>query len=315
MAMNDWLAEIYNTPAPADEEVQKVANADMFAKIATQHGIDLGALPPEQVGELYAQVFPEEAAKISAEGEEEKCADCGKVDCSCDKKEAAAVHWQEKRAFQEKFAEADTMGRVMAHSFVQERGYIEKGANKYTAGWDQTFGPKGITKLVGMAKAKGGAAGSYVKGKATAGGRYVSDKATEGGRYVKDKATAGAAAAADTAAGKHVLRNKGKYTAGAAGAAGLGVGAGAGSAMSNGKKKESSAEAFEELAGNYAIDLAKEAGFNEDEAIELVNAVYTLGLGESDKIAHVQDFDSGVHVRALEYLEGAGYPVDWSEVF
>jgi hypothetical protein len=29
----------------------------------------------------------------------------------------------------------------------------------------------------------------------------------------------------------------------------------------------------------------------------------------------VQDFDDAVHVRGLEYLEAAGYPVNWDEVF
>ena len=65
--MNEWLAEMYRTngSTPAPEETQKLANAELFAKLATQNGIDLEALAPEQVGELYAQVFPERTRRTT----------------------------------------------------------------------------------------------------------------------------------------------------------------------------------------------------------------------------------------------------------
>ena len=228
--MNEWLAEMYRTngSTPAPEETQKLANAELFAKLATQNGIDLEALAPEQVGELYAQVFPEEFAKAAEEDkkDDEKKDDkplppfMKKDDDKKDeeKKEAAARFWQEKTASQEKFAEADLMGRVMAHSFTQELELIK------------------------------------------------------------------AAAKADQPAPAP-------------------------------STKEAAAQAFEDLAVRHAIGMAKEAGYNVDEASQKVQAVRTLGLQDSEKVASVQNFEDGVHVRALEYLESAGYPVDWKAVF
>ncbi len=238
--MNEWLAEMYRTngSTPAPEETQKLANAELFAKLATQNGIDLEALAPEQVGELYAQVFPEEFAKAAEEDKkddekkEEKKDDkplppfMKKDDEKKDeeKKEAAARFWQEKTASQEKFAEADLMGRVMAHSFTQELELIKAAA----------------------------------------------------------KAGQPAPAAPSTPAPS---------------------------------TKEAAAQAFEDLAVKHAIGMAKQAGYDEAEAAKKVEAVHVLGLQDSEKVASVQNFEDGVHVRALEYLERAGYPVDWKAVF
>lgn len=68
------------------------------------------------------------------------------------------------------------------------------------------------------------------------------------------------------------------------------------------------------VAGNRAIDLLKEAGYDPDEVVNKVNAIYTLGLPASAKLASTSDFDSAVELRALEICELAGVPVDWSKV-
>jgi hypothetical protein len=78
-------------------------------------------------------------------------------------------------------------------------------------------------------------------------------------------------------------------------------------------KKEASA--FDTLAAQNAIKLASAAGYDADQAYQLINSVYTLGLDESEKVAFIEDTNEAIHVRSLEYLERAGYPVNWEEVF
>ena len=246
MAMNEWLAQVYNTNGAAEqpEETQKLASAELFAKVASKHGLDLSQMSAEQKGQLYATVFPEEAAKLAyAEEAPEAVEDDGEA-----KVAAAAEHWQEKRASQEKFAEADLMGRVMAHSFTDELGKIKTAMEH--EGEDEAKEDMGDKKAPPFTKKDGG------------------DK--EEKEEEKD-----------------------------------------GSAW----PKNANAAAFEELAACRAIDMAKQANYDGDQAFQLINAVFTLGLSESEKVASVQNFDDGVHIRALEYLEAAKYPVNWEEVY
>lgn len=68
---------------------------------------------------------------------------------------------------------------------------------------------------------------------------------------------------------------------------------------------------LDEIAANDAFALLKEAGFSEEVAAARLNAVLTLGLGESEKIAAAQTPDQARYVRALEFCEAAGFPVEW----
>lgn len=74
-----------------------------------------------------------------------------------------------------------------------------------------------------------------------------------------------------------------------------------------GKQKEGSA--LDSLALGQAVKIAEAAGFDGEEAARRVSAVHTLGLNESTKLA--QTVPAQIEVRALEYLEAAGYPVTW----
>jgi hypothetical protein len=311
MTMNAELADFYSTPG-TNEDLEKQASVENFAKLAAKHGIDLSAMDDNEVNALYAEVYPhfaktaEEKKKDEDEDEDEE------------KKESAAGHFQEKRAFQEKFAEADFMGRVMAHSFTQEMGNIEK---------------EGMSKVeLGMrARALPGQVGRALKGA----GRKLKDVAT--GKEMREgmaghkatKSELGKRMATEMGGSKErgeaalkLYRSdaKSKALKGAAkttalyggGAAAVGGGA---ALASKKKEKKASAQHFEELAANHAIKVASASGYDDDQAFDLVNAIYTLGLEETEKVAHVSDIDDAIHVRGLEYLESAGYPVDWSEVF
>lgn len=314
--MNQWLAQMYGTNGAQEEETSKLANAELFAKLAAKNNIDLSSMSPEAIGELYAEVFPEEASKVASESsessEEDEDEEKGEEKDDEEKSAAAAQYWQEKRASQEKFAEADLMGRVMAHSFVQELESIKEAAGAKelagkALGVAKGVGERGAELLSGskLKSLKGTAEAAASRAAKHKGGGYASPSASKALKQLYGEKAHKAGKAA-TSEAKKVWGTR-------AGVAG-GVG-GAGALAASGKgEKTAGAEAFEEMAAVYAIEMAKEGGYDADEAFTRVNAVYTLGLEESEKIAAVQSADDALHVRALEYLEQAAYPVNWEEV-
>jgi hypothetical protein len=73
---------------------------------------------------------------------------------------------------------------------------------------------------------------------------------------------------------------------------------------------------LDKLAAEHAVKLAAENGFDAEEAGQRVGAVSLLGLAPVDsKVASAKglDLEGATHVRALEYLEAAGYPVTWDK--
>jgi hypothetical protein len=69
---------------------------------------------------------------------------------------------------------------------------------------------------------------------------------------------------------------------------------------------------LDEVAGEQAVTLAMQGGFDVDQAIGKVASVLELGLGDSEKVASAADYPTSVSIRALEILEAAGYPVTWN---
>lgn len=70
---------------------------------------------------------------------------------------------------------------------------------------------------------------------------------------------------------------------------------------------------LDELAALRGIELCKSAGIDETLAYNRINAVFTLGLSDSTKVASAVNADAAITVRALEFVEAAGFPVDWSK--
>lgn len=124
--MDQFLAKYYGTgtePTPPAGEVEKVASVEVFAKMAADANVDLTKLSKAQVIDLWNQTFPEAQIKKEAEAAPAAPAappapDAEKV--AADMKAAAEKELQEKQAAAEKFAEADFLGRVMAHAYVNE---------------------------------------------------------------------------------------------------------------------------------------------------------------------------------------------------
>lgn len=247
MAMDQDIAAMYGTPSASTEDQEKVAEAQLFAKLAAENDINLAELTDEQVAELYTHTFAKQA-EAAPEGDLEPAADdeTAKVAAAAEQEFAAKQEWQEK------VAEADKLGRIMAHSYVQEMNEI--------------------------ASAQGGHA--KVAGEMPAAFAANAEKKEEGGGEDKKCEKCGKSDC-DCAAAK------------------------------DGDKE---ASAIDQLAGRHAVELAKEAGFDEEEAIQRVSSVMTLGLcAPSEKTASATSLEDTIHIRGLEHLEAAGYPVTWEE--
>lgn len=286
MSMNPYLAAMYDTHGygqAVQEEQTKVAHLELFAKTAAAEGIDLSLLSPEQQTTLFNQFISklaEDDGKKAPpfEKKEEKAEEHEKKETPAEekkeeeaKKEAAAREELARvHEWQQKVAEADFLGRTMAHSFWAETQEIQKEA--------------GTTESIGKSLGRLGSAAadeaSKHKGKLLAGA---------------GAAGAGAMAAGGTAGylhGKHLKEKKEE------------------------KKKESSA--FDAIAAEHAVKIAEAAGWNTEEATTRINAVIALGgpSMEGTKVAQVaNDYEAAMNVRGLEFLEAAGYPVDWAQVF
>ncbi len=226
MAMDQELAALYGTPGAATaEDQEKVASVELFTKLAAQEGINLNNLDDDQLGELWDHTFSKQAEDAPAEEDEQ-----AKVAA------AAQAEFDSSQEWSEKVAECDKLGRIMAHSYVQE-------LNKIAADQEGTDG----------------------EGK----------KCPDCG---KEDCTCPAA-------------DKG-----------------------NDKGDDKEASAIDQLAGRHAVELAKEAGFDEAMAIERISSVMTLGLcAPSEKTASAESVEETIHIRALEHLETAGFPVTWGE--
>ena len=117
--MDAQLASIYGTgnSAVSDDDLEKTAAAELLVKIAGEQGIDLNQFSDEQVMEMVYDL-----TKTASEGEEKK----EEESPAKEKKEEESPAKEKKE--EEKVAEADFLGRVMAHAYVQELGNIEKQA-------------------------------------------------------------------------------------------------------------------------------------------------------------------------------------------
>lgn len=289
MTMNLKLAELYGTPgAPASEDQTKLAEATLFSKLSAEQGIDLSSLSDDQVQYLWDEVMTEKSAGENPfppkdDDKDEKKDDDKKDDDEKkdeEKKEAAAREHAVKLAHVEEENRAAYLGQVMAHSYVSELSKIA-AANEPAA----VETPADGTKEAGMPPQLAAALGK-VKGVAGAAGGKAKDLASKGVAAVK--------------------ANPGKAAGGAAAVAG-----GAGFMAGRASKKEASAglSPLDQLALEAAVKIAHAGGFDPEEAAERVMHVAGLGLQESTKVAST--VDEQIEVRALEYLEVAGYPVEW----
>jgi hypothetical protein len=116
--MHKELAEMYEN-GENTEEIQKQASAELAEKLAEEGAMDLSDLSIEDIEgiarDLIADTTETQSDETATEGEGEP-------------EKTASETEPELDEGQQKFAEADFLGRVMAHSFTQERREIEKQA-------------------------------------------------------------------------------------------------------------------------------------------------------------------------------------------
>lgn len=307
--MNEFLAAYYGNGATSSqgvsEEVEKQAQIQLFAKIASEHQIDLTQLSDQEVVNLWNN-FQKVAEEDKGEDKDKK-----------EKTEKAKEEHEEKKAAAEKIAEADFLGRVMAHSYVDELKKIaaangsedvDVSAIKAAASGFSKI-REGAGQLAGRGKELlSGSKAKALKGQAETAISRAGDAKERGSAKMHQAWTEFAAKKAPAAKEEAKKVRNARIGAGAAGAA---AGGGAAAAAFGGKKKESSA--LDELAAEAAVVKAAEANFDLDEAAERVAAVLTLGPSdENSKVASAADLQGAIDVRALELLELAGYPVTWA---
>jgi hypothetical protein len=314
--MNMDLAAMYGTPGgPSEEEIEKTAQMELFVKLAAENQIDLSTYTDEEVAQLWDETFKGaqegegeengEKKKKNGNGEDEE-----EEEKEQEKESAALAEFAAQQEWQEKVAEMDYLGRLMAHAYVNELNEIGGAMNKEAGKASELYGAaKGaLSSLPGKAKGLPGKA-KGLPGKA----RRAADIELQrmGGRA--SRATAGLRKRLGMKTefmgeGKARRVGAGVYGAGAAAAGGGGGYA----AYRKGKKKESSA--IDEYAAELAIQkIAESQHWDVDEAVERVGALFTLGAPESEKIAMATDINEAIEARSLELLEAAGYPVEWND--
>jgi hypothetical protein len=170
MPMDERLAEIYHTNQD-EGDVEKLAQAELAEKLAADGEIDPAAMSDEEAEELAKQVLADEDGDDQAAVEEPEEEEPAKAAQGEEEEEG-----QEKVSeAKEKLAEADYLGRVMAHAYAQELRNIGAAEQEKTAGRFEA--------IKGGAKEVGGKVGAHLK--------------AHGKKY-----SAGAAGAAGFAAGR-----------------------------------------------------------------------------------------------------------------
>jgi hypothetical protein len=312
--MNEFLAQYFGTNGATEtvestESAEKTAQVELFAKLAEENGIDLDQLTDEQVSDLWQATFAEKTAsddsdeddkKGDKEEGDKKAPPFAKKDDGDEKKAAAEAEFSEKKAAAEKFAEAEFLGRAMAHAYVNELEKIAAAARTETEEVKEAAGTKSMAMLAALEKGRGAAksvgdAAKKVNEKTKEPFQRLA-RIGEGGKTVPRGVNKVRDAVAD---------HGNKAVAGAAAAGGV--------AAASKKKKEASA--LNELARESALAKIAESGeFDGEIAADRIDAVLTLTGGDlqGTKVASAENVDQAVEIRSLELLEAAGYPVNWA---
>jgi hypothetical protein len=321
--MDEQLAEIYGTNQ-SDDDIEKIAAADMLLKLAAENDVDLSQLSDSDVAEML-----EEIQKTAAGSESSESSD------SPESKEAEA---------EEKVAEADYLGRVMAHSMNQELREIQKEAKQNWLLSDTTIAKAKHHVGGALSKIKDIATGRQARGAhadvkrlqklnphaletsrskpagSTAMERFKS--MTREGRArmsPEEKLHAFREGAPDLGEGiSSIAKNprekikadlskaKGSRLRGAAKTLALYGAGGAGTAAAIHSKTSSiNPEVLDDIISERAYELAKEAGWVDQDGDLLVPDASVEQVKEA---ALEADLDT----MALAALEDAGYPVQWN---
>jgi len=275
--MNSFLAEMYGTretigaPNQGNDDVEKLAEAQLLDEALRAENIDVDSLSPEAIVKVAQALFGEDSKLVKAASVEgEKTAEGegeGEAEGDKENKEEKDEKEAEGETAEEKMAQADFLGRVMAHSFVQEQAEIAKEAAAKEAGIKDIAG-KGLSAAkAGLTHLKNapGAAKGAVKGKAEAMAHSFHKGVRAGTRKGMEH---------PSFKGLSTMVKEHPKTV-----AGLGAGAvsAAGGAAYGGHKLfhkgEKSASALDVLAEQRALEILEQNGVGQDEDTKLASAV------------------------------------------
>lgn len=143
--MNEELAKYYGTlenlgidKTASDFQLEKMAEAQVLDEMFQAEGYDINQTPTDEIVKIAHELFGDDSALVKQAAALEQ--------------EAPAAEPQEE-TFQEKVAEADYLGRLMAHAYVNELAEIEKRAAM----------PESLLRAAQKAKDIGGAVAGKAK--------------------------------------------------------------------------------------------------------------------------------------------------------
>lgn len=286
--MDQTLAKIYGT----NEEVQdaeKLASAELAEKLAEGEELNLDGLSTDDLEALAQQVL---SAGADEGAEEEQTEEQVESEDAEEEKTAS----DETTEAEEKLAEADYLGRVMAHSYVQELKNIEKNASGTMADYGQTPTASKTERTLKKAKETASGVTEKLKGRAKDVGEGFKDL-----HYMAKSPRAAASALKDSLKSqglKGTLKGNSKAlkALGVAGAGATAVGLGAKKMMSK-KSEAEQISALDQLAIERAKEILAENG------VELQSEEKTAALSE-EQVAVLQ---SAVQARAEELLVAEGF--------
>ena len=290
--MNEFLAEMYNTretigASSSTGDIDKLAEAQLLDEALQNEGIDINTLSGDQIVKVAHTLFGDESALVKAATEEEGPGEDetqeheeaeGEVDADGNPKK--------KEAMAEKIAEADFLGRTMAHAFVNEQAQIEKDAGKAgeIAGkaWsavskanlgDAVKGVSGKAKAMKKSWQEGGHALNFAKPDAAG---LVHAPTTRTGKVIERLRSVGGSVGRVAKEHKKTVAGGGLVLAGGTGGTAYAL-----------KDKKKAASALDVLAEQRALEILKEAGVGQQ--------------SEEEKLA------TAVEQRAWEMLQENGY--------
>ena len=296
MSMSD-LVSAYFTNDTADQDLEKQAQVELFAKLAASNGIDLNQVSEDQLSYLWDETFKTAEADEPAEPvseDVEKMAEAEYLALVEEAEEAekladAQAEFEFRKEAATKIAEADYLGRRMAHALTDELAKIaadEAAAREAPA---MTAEDEAEAKLAGaLGRLRGMLPGSAARKAAKSKEELMSTLKAVGGL--------GAAAAVGATGAKLHSRSQDRKRSLAEAAS----------------EAEKTSAALDHIAAEVAVIKAAEAGWDPEDVSMRVSAVLTLGVTESEKVASAQSFEQAVDIRSLELLTMAGYDVNWN---
>lgn len=262
--MDPKLAEIYGTNQQTEADLEKLAAAELAEGLANDEELTTEGMTEEELEAVAQDV-------LNASGEEGE-------------QEGGDIDGQEKTSAaeeaQEKLAEADYLGRVMAHAYVNElngiQGEMEKEAGM-TGGQRSAYAAKQTAKKVGgkvgdflgkvkdIATAKQAREGfSAAKKSKDIGGKAMA-MGQKGALSEKGKKRAGELAAKNLGEGKEHMKSGLK---GAAKTVGL-YGGGAAALYGGKKALEKKSSALDTLVEARALEILQASGIDPDALTEV----------------------------------------------